>query len=257
MSCHSGSRNRESPMNRWRTSLKVPALMVLMLSYAFARNTIMILPVLLSAVMLFILSRLPVPMLLPRLRVPISFLAVMTLLLAFFSGHTSLLTIGPIVLRQEGLLLAAMIWARVISIMIVSIVLIHTTPSAGLPRELNRLGIPRILTDMAVLTGRYISVLGDDYRLMRTAMRLRGYRKRGLSINGLVTLASLTGTLLIRGFEQSERVFRAMRLRGYGTSVSSQDNRTIKISRFDILLTVVVISASVLIVSAELLLRGA
>ncbi len=244
-------------MKRWKTGLKVPALMVLMLAYAFARNPILIPPVVLSAVILFILSGLPVSMLLLRLRVPISFLVVMTLLLAFFSGHTRLMTLGPVVLRLEGLVLAAVILARVISIMIVSIVLIHTTPSAGLPGELNRLGIPRILTDMAVLTGRYIGVLGEDYTLMRRAMRLRGYRKNRFSIKGLVTLASLTGTLLIRGFEQSERVFRAMKLRGYGTSVSSPDGWTMRTRARDIVMTVIVISAAVLVISAELLLRGA
>ncbi|MEL6936120.1 MAG: energy-coupling factor transporter transmembrane component T, partial [Cyanobacteria bacterium J06607_17] len=31
-------------------------------------------------------------------------------------------------------------------------------------------------------------------------------------------LAAVTGTLLVRSYEQSERVYKAMRLRGYGNS---------------------------------------
>jgi cobalt/nickel transport system permease protein len=71
------------------------------------------------------------------------------------------------------------------------------------------------------------------FATMQQAMRLRGFRSHSRSKwfrrSDLQQFATLTGTLLIRSYEQSERVYKAMQLRGYGSSKqnnASQFNRS-------------------------------
>jgi len=56
---------------------------------------------------------------------------------------------------------------------------------------------------------------------METAMGLRGFKARHINGHTLTVLASLSGSLLVRSYEQSERVYNAMALRGYGRSQRS------------------------------------
>jgi cobalt/nickel transport system permease protein len=91
---------------------------------------------------------------------------------------------------------------------------------------MRRLGLPVILADMTLLAYRYLYEIADTLATMQQAMRLRGFgqaRQRWLRINGqaMQQRAMLAGNLLIRSYEQSERVYKAMRLRGYGYGVAS------------------------------------
>jgi cobalt/nickel transport system permease protein len=54
--------------------------------------------------------------------------------------------------------------------------------------------------------------------MMRRATVLRGFRPRQLSRRNLQVYAALAGSLLIRSYQQSEQVYKAMQLRGYGTT---------------------------------------
>ena len=47
-------------------------------------------------------------------------------------------------------------------------------------------------------------------------MRLRGFHERRLSPRGVGVLAWLGGSILVRSYERSEGVYKAMILRGYG-----------------------------------------
>ena len=69
----------------------------------------------------------------------------------------------------------------------------------------------------------YIYEIGNDLETMETAMGLRGFRARRPGSRTLSVLASLTGSILVRSYEQSERIYKAMVLRGYGHSLRSHD----------------------------------
>ena len=83
---------------------------------------------------------------------------------------------------------------------------------------LRALRFPDLMADMVLLTYRYLFVVGDFFGRMQTAARLRGFQGKLLSVRALSTLAALTGHMLIRSYEQSERVYKAMVLRGYGNT---------------------------------------
>ena len=53
---------------------------------------------------------------------------------------------------------------------------------------------------------------------MQTAARIRGFQGRTFSLKNVGTLAALVGHLFIRSYEKSERVYKAMVLRGYGSA---------------------------------------
>ena len=205
-----------SPLGRWQARFKLPALFVLVFAFAAVVKPSLLpaLPVLAAAI--WFLSGLPLAYLFARLRLPGFFLLFMVIVLPFWSGETVLWQIGPLALRQEGLLSLLVIIIKFISIFTVVVALFATTQFSGITVALKALGIPWLLTDLLLFTYRYIFQLIGDLKQMRTAARLRGYR--GASIRALKPLANIIGTMLVRSHEQSEKVARAMALRGYGNN---------------------------------------
>lgn len=205
-----------SPLHRWDPRYKLIGLLALIFSFAFVRDLRMLLAMVLVTAALYIISRLPVSFMLTRLRYPSFFLLVVILMLPFLSGQTILVSIGPFDVRQEGLLAALLIATRFLSILTVGLVLFSTAPFLTTIKAMRAIGLPSILTDMALLAFRYIFEIGDYLHRMETSMRLRGFRERRFSIQGLGILAWMGGSILVRSYERSEWVYKAMILRGYG-----------------------------------------
>ncbi|NDJ75977.1 MAG: cobalt ECF transporter T component CbiQ [Chloroflexi bacterium] len=209
---------RQSPIHRWDVRYKLVALMALIFAFAFVRD-LRLAPLMIGITAgLYVLSGLPVRFLVTRLRYPGYFMLVMAVILPFFAGQTVIARMGPLELHQEGLQQLALIVARFGCILTVGLVLFGTAPFADTVQAMRRLGLPDILADMTLLSFRYLFEIADRLHRMEIAMRLRGFRVGRLSASGLTTLAALAGSLLIRSFEQSERVYYAMKLRGYGAA---------------------------------------
>ncbi len=196
--------------------MKVPALLLLVFSFAFVRDLRLLPLLVLVAALTYALSGLPLKHLAYRVRLPGFFLLAMAVILPFWSGHTVLWQLGPLALRQEGLLSLLLIAVKFFAILTVVIALFGTTSLLQLTVALRSIGTPWLITDLLLFTYRYLYQLASDLHRMRTAIRLRGFK--GKSISALKPLAFITGTMLIRSHEQSERIFQAMTLRGYGNS---------------------------------------
>lgn len=208
--------NLNSPIHRWEPRLKIVALFALIFSFSFVEQLILLPPMVLVTLGYYLTSKLPIAFLLSRLRYPGFFLLALVLLLPFSVGSTVLVQIGFIALRQEGLQALVLIATRFICILTIGLVLFGTAPFATHVKAARSLGLPAILADMTLLSYRYIEQLGEDLATMQRAMRLRGFRANRLSRRNLKVLASLAGTLLVRSYEQSEQIYKAMILRGYG-----------------------------------------
>lgn len=203
-----------SLLGRWESRLKVPGLLLLVFCFAFVRD-LSLLPLLLSAAaLIYAASGLPLKHLTARMRLPGFFLLAMALILPFWSGQTVLWQLGPLALRQEGLLSLLLIVVKFFAILTVVIALFGTTSLPKLTVALRSLGVPWLITDLLLFTYRYLYQFASELRRMRTAARLRGFA--GSSLSALKPLAYIAGTMLVRSHEQSERVFQAMVLRGYG-----------------------------------------
>jgi len=213
----------DSPLHRWDPRYKFIGLMVLIFAFSFVRDLRILPAMVVVTFAIFIISRLPLSFIAARLRYPSFFLLVVVLVLPFISGHTVVMSIGPLDVRQEGLISVLLIATRFLSILTIGLIIFSTASFLTSIKAMRALGLPAILTDMTLLAFRYLYEIGDDLQRMRTAMWLRGFQAKRLSIHGLGILSSLGGSVLVRSYERSEGVYKAMILRGYGHAGHTQD----------------------------------
>ncbi|RYD06115.1 hypothetical protein N752_06185 [Desulforamulus aquiferis] len=208
-------------IHRWDPRYKLVSLMTLVFSFSFVQDIRMIPMMLGISAILYTLSRLPYSYLLSRLRLPGIFMLATLVILPFMSGKEVLFQAGPLSIKVEGCLVALLIACKFVSILTLGIVLFGTTPFITTVKAMRSLGLPPLLADMTLFAYRYLFDIGADFKTMQTAMGLRGFRG-GLKSMG--TLSSLAGTILVRSYEQSDRVFKAMIMRGYGQTVSYRED---------------------------------
>jgi cobalt/nickel transport system permease protein len=165
-----------------------------------------------------------------------------------------LLQVGPLALRQEGCLDLLRVVAKFTAILTLTLVLFGVAPFLSTIKAMRSLGLPPILADMTLLSYRYVYEIGDDLARMERGMRLRGFRARRPSGRTLGDVAALAGSLLVRSYERSERVYKAMVLRGYGRSALTPEEMEYDSS--DILLLGGTLLLAAGFVIAELILRG-
>ena len=246
--------NLDSWVHRWDARFKVIGLVGLMMAFAAVKSLWLLPWMVLIVGTLYRLSRLPFSFLKTRLRYPGLFLVGIILFIPWFSGETPLWQWGPLTLWQEGILSSLLIAVRFLCSVTLGFIVLGTTPFLTLVNALGSLGVPALLTDMMLLSYRYLFEILANLDRMRRAMMLRGFQvipsssrcderscgermsgrtpgrspllssapssrrvayERSLT-NRVTILATLAGTLFIRSYEQAERVYQAMRLRGYG-----------------------------------------
>jgi cobalt/nickel transport system permease protein len=162
-------------------------------------------------VILLAVARVPPGYVARRLVVEVPFL-----LFALFLpivGRGPQVDVAGVSLSVEGLWAAWNILAKATLSVAATVVLIATTPIAGILQGLDRLGMPRVLTSIAGFMVRYLDVIADEVRRMRIAQISRGYSPRW--IWQAKAIATTAGALFIRSYERGERVYLAMVSRGY------------------------------------------
>jgi cobalt/nickel transport system permease protein len=244
----------DSPLHRWDARYKLAGLMALILAFSFVRDLRLLPAMLLVTGLLYATAHLPLAWLLARLRYPGAFLLIVAVLLPFLSGSTVLVEIGPLALRLEGCLELLRIVVKFVCILTVGLVLFGTAPFLTAIKAMRALGLPSILADMTLLAYRYLFEIGGDLARMETAMGLRGFRAGRFSARGLGNLAALAGSLLVRSYERSDRVYRAMILRGYGQASAGAADE-FEARRADAILLAGLFFVAAGFVAAEALLR--
>jgi len=210
--------------------------------------------VIISALVLF--ARLPVLSVVKRSLAVLPFVFVIAVFLPFFKEGEPLATyqLGSwnIAISRAGvqLFLTIMIkaWLSILALVWLS----ATTRITNLLNALDRLYLPRILVTILSFMYRYIFVIADEMMRMKQARDCRSFTNRGL--REIHSLGNLSGTLFIRSYERSERVFAAMMSRGYDGQNHAISRLQISSSdvSFMILTGLAVISAGVI----NLLLPG-
>lgn len=168
------------------------------------------------ALVLLVLTRTCPRRTLRRLR-PLLLLLVPLLLLTPFhapQGSRPLVpewTWGP---TDAGAAVAGLVALRVVALGVLALVLLGDLPVERTCVALSRLGVPTALTHVALLAHRYAATFGEDLTRIRHALAARGFRPR-TDLETSRTLATVTGSLLLRSLQRTERVEQAMRCRGY------------------------------------------
>jgi cobalt/nickel transport system permease protein len=121
---------------------------------------------------------------------------------------------GPLALHPYGLEVGAAITLRLWAIGLLAAILIQTTRWSELLAALRHLGVPASLVWIVALSRQYAHVLAQEYRRLRSALRMRGFRLRG-TWHSYRTLGYVCGALVVQGAERAERVTAAMRCRGF------------------------------------------
>jgi cobalt/nickel transport system permease protein len=98
-----------------------------------------------------------------------------------------------------------------------AVLLAATATFPGVLRALESLRTPRLLVLTASFMFRYVFVIADEARRMRTALSARGYHPRHLLASG--ALGRMVGALFLRSYARGERVYLAMLARGFTGSV--------------------------------------
>ncbi len=220
-----------SIIHRWRPALKLVSLLLLMFAFATVHQLVLLPAMVGVTALLYGFSGLPLSFLRHRLSYPGLFILAVVVLLPLTAGDTVLWQWGWITLRKEGIEAMVLVVCRFVSILTIGFILLGTTPFLTIIQTMRSLGLPVILADMTLLAYRYLYEIADTLSTMQQAMRLRGFgssKQRWFRFNLRIVqqLATLTGSLLIRSYEQSERVYKAMRLRGYGYGAHPESKRT-------------------------------
>jgi cobalt/nickel transport system permease protein len=196
---------------RW----KLAALTLAAVAVAVLRSLPPVAVALGGAVVLALVSRLPMRWYGRRL-------AAVALVLALFLALLPLLlhnggpawTLGPLRLSWYGLRTALLLCGKALTIVSLMLVLLATAPLTATLKAAHALRLPGLVVQLVVLTYRYAFVLAEELARLRVALRVRGYRHRA-SRHSYRTVGHVAGTLLVRGSERAERVGQAMRCRAF------------------------------------------
>jgi cobalt/nickel transport system permease protein len=166
------------------------------------------------ALSLTVAARLPLLPVLRRLLVVNGFILFLWLFLPFTTPGEPLFRMGPLPVTLQGISLAATITIKSNAIVLAVLALVGTIPVALFGYALQRLHMPRSLCHLLLLTYRYVFVIEQEYLKLVRAMKIRGFVPR-TNMHTYRSVGHLLGMLLVRSLERSERVYQAMRCRGF------------------------------------------
>ncbi len=209
-----------SPLHRWDVRCKIVTILVYsFMITAIEKLTPALIAILLSCVVL-VVARVSFTRVLTRLLAITGFIAMFLIVMPFTvplkSGDTVFVFGGLewLTFSMRGLTLAGTIAAKAVAITLLMEPLLATAPLPVTLQGLSRLGVPEMVGQMVLLSYRYLNVFRHEAQRMSTGMQVRGFRKRS-NLATLQAVANFLGMLFVRSFERTERVFDAMRARGY------------------------------------------
>jgi len=199
----------------------------------------------LAAGVIFVLfARLNAMHLLRRLLVVNAFVIMLWLVLPFSFSGEAMFRIGPLNMTEQGFLYTLMLTVKCNAIILVNISLLSTCGIFNLVHALNHLGVPRKLIHLLFFIYRYAHVMQLEYARLKDTLKIRGFKPR-TSIHTYKTYGSLVGTLLIRGYERSEQIHKAMVCRGFKGNYWLLDHFSLR--RSDVLAACVMTVGAVLL----------
>ncbi len=114
----------------------------------------------------------------------------------------------------EGVRLSVMVVVKAIAIMVVAFVIFGSARFDISMVALRHLKCPSILVQMLLFSYRYIFLFFSEMKRLDIAMKARGFVKKP-DMYTMKVVGGFVGTLLIRSFERTERIYSAMLSKGY------------------------------------------
>lgn len=196
--------------------------------YAFGR----LVPYVFYPALLMAFSETPYSMLLKRFLIALPFCLFAGITNVIFDRNLAFTIFGMAV--SYGVISFLTILLRAYLCVMAVLILVSVTPFSELSKEMRRVRIPDIFVVMFEMTYRYIGVLFDEAHSMYIAYSLRSAGAKGIEMRDM---GSFVGQLLLRSFDRADRVYNAMKCRGYALRNTPQSER--KLTRNDVAYCVV------------------
>jgi cobalt/nickel transport system permease protein len=143
--------------------------------------------------------------------------------------------LGPLrlTLSGEGLRIFSTIALKSWLSVQAALLLTFTTPFHDLLDALRELRLPRIMVAIIGFMYRYLAVLGDEAQRLMRARAARSAVAEGGSGGGSLAwrarvTGSMVGSLFLRSYERSERIYEAMLARGFEGTFRHMEARRIR-----------------------------
>jgi len=141
-----------------------------------------------------------------------------------FSRETAFILGGIVV--TAGMVSFASIMLKTALCVTAVLILIATTDMNGLAYGMLSLRVPPVIVTQIMLTYRYIGVIAEEASVMRHAYLLRAPNEKGIRMKDM---GAFLGQLIIRSFDRSERIYNAMKCRGYEGRIAYSDREKISL----------------------------
>lgn len=228
--CFSDHFRRDHFLSRIDARIKLIVVLALLLMVLSYQGMFFPLVIASGAMALCLNMRIPVRVLLLRFAQPLFIAAVVLALKFFFTGTDVIFSMNifgiEIAGRRDGLMEGLMIASRVVGGVSLVIALGFATPFLEFAGALSWLRVPRQFVEIMMFAYRYLFMFLEDgltiYSAQKNRLGYAGIRK------GLHSFGVLTGTLVLRGFEQSQKTSEAMIQRGYTGELPIFDNGPFK-----------------------------
>ncbi len=204
----------ESQLQAWDPRYKIFSLFLFIIIVALLKTLPLAVVALLLALTLLKLAQLPLYFVSQGLKWVILFLLPFLLILPLSHPGDTAFRIFGLGFAWEGFRLAIIIIIKAVSIVITSYAIFGTARFDVSMIALRHLKCPTVFVQMLLFTYRYLFVFMDEMKRMDTAMKARGFIKKPDRAT-LTILGNFVGTLLVRSFERTERIYKAMLSKGY------------------------------------------
>ena len=179
---------------------------------------------------LILVSKLPIGYVLKRSMVIVPFVVVIAIFVPFLREGEIIFSFKIWMIRAnityEGILVLETVlikaWLSILSI----VWLTSVTKVTDLLRALRRLLFPGVLVMIISFMYRYLFVIVDETLRMKQARDCRSFG--GNRLRQLRSMGSIIGTLFVRSYERSERVYYAMVSRRFDGEARMQDSLVLK-----------------------------
>lgn len=204
----------ETSIHRWDPRVKVLSLGIFMFGVATLKSLPLVLIALIMAMVFLKITDLPFHFIAQGLKWVVFFIAPFFFIMPFSYPGEAAFYIWKIPFAWEGLRLATLIFIKAIAIVMTTYAIFGSARFDISMIALQHLKCPKVIVQMLLFTYRYIFVFVEEMKRMDTAMRCRGFVMK-TDLNTLYVMGNFVGTLLVRSFERTTRVYKAMLSKGY------------------------------------------
>lgn len=226
----------ESPIRALNPKTKVISLLTIVVIVVSTSHTAKTTFLLYTAMALFLIlmSNIPITVFLKRLLIIAPFVLIAIVAVPFMGENPKdvsySLGLFDITVSERGLQVVFNVAVKSSLSVLFLTLLISSTPFRHLIRGLKELRIPSLITDSLLFMYQYIFILIDEGEKITRARDARCYGGRWIWHAHII--GYIIGALFIRSFERGERIYLAMKARGYDSEVSSSHTGRLKANDF-------------------------